>query len=86
MASVTGMYNIKDNNGTETKGYEVVASVGNITGSYQEVVDGDTYFTAGISQPVTGALSVYAEYQLEQNATAGEKDQNSYAIGTKIVF
>ena len=24
--------------------------------------------------------------QLEQNATASEKDQNSYAIGTKIVF
>ncbi len=86
MASVTGMYNIKDDNGTETKGYEVVASVGNITAGYGEVVDGDTYFTAGISQPVTGALSVYAEYQLEQNVTASEKDQNSYAIGTKIVF
>ncbi len=85
-ASVTGMYNIKDDNGTETKGYEVVATMGNITAGYGEVVDGDTYFTAGISQPVTGALSVYAEYQLEQNATAGENDQNSYAIGTKIVF
>ena len=86
MASVTGMYNIKDDNGTETKGYEVVASMGNITAGYGEVVDGDTYFTAGISQPVTGALSVYAEYQLEQNVSASEKDQNSYAIGTKIVF
>ena len=86
MVSVTGMYNIKDDNGTETKGYEVVASMGNITAGYGEVVDGDTYFTAGISQPVTGALSVYAEYQLEQNVSASEKDQNSYAIGTKIVF
>ena len=86
MATVTGMYNIKDDNGTETKGYEVVATMGNITAGYGEVVDGDTYFTAGISQPVTGALSVYAEYQLEQNVTASEKDQNSYAIGTKIVF
>ena len=85
-ASVTGMYNIKDNAGTETKGYEVVASMNNITAGYGEIVDGDTYFTAGIDMPITGALSVYAEYQLEQNVTASEKDQNSYAIGTKIVF
>mgnify|MGYP003313577454 FL=1 len=30
-AAVTGMYNIKDDNGTETKGYELVASVGDLS-------------------------------------------------------
>ena len=49
-------------------------------------VDGDSYITAGIDQPITGAFSVYAEYQLEQNVSSSEKDQNNYAIGTKIVF
>ena len=41
-ASVTGMYNIKDNAGTETKGYEVVASMNNITAGYGEIVDGES--------------------------------------------
>ena len=57
-----------------------------LTAGYGEIVDGDSYITAGIDQPITGAFSVYAEYQLEQNDTAGAKDQNNYAIGTKIVF
>jgi len=84
--SVTGAYSVKDNVGTETKGYEVVASIGSINAGYGEIVDGDSFITAGIDHPITGALSVYAEYQLEQNDTAGAKDQNNYAIGTKIVF
>ena len=85
-AAVTGMYNIKDDNGTETKGYEVVASVGDISVGYGEVVDGDTYITAGIDKAITGAFSVYAEYQLEQNVTANQEDQNNYALGAKVTF
>ena len=85
-AAVTGMYNIKDDNGTETKGYELVASVGDISVGYGEVVDGDTYITAGIDKALTGAFSVYAEYQLEQNISSSEEDQNNYAVGAKVTF
>ena len=85
-AAVTGMYNIKDDNGTETKGYELVASVGDISVGYGEVVDGDTYITAGIDKALTGAFSVYAEYQLEQNVSSSEEDQNNYAVGAKVTF
>ena len=84
--AISAAYSIKDSSGTETKGYEVVGTVGNINAGYGEIVDGDSFITAGIDHPITGALSVYAEYQLEQNDTAGAKDQNNYAIGTKIVF
>ena len=85
-AAVTGMYNIKDDNGTETKGYELVASVGDISVGYGEIIDGDTYITAGIDKAITGAFSVYAEYQLEQNVTANQEDQNNYAVGAKVTF
>ena len=84
--ALSAAYSIKDSSGTETKGYEVVGTVGNISVGYGEIVDGDSYITAGIDQPITGAFSVYAEYQLEQNVSSSEKDQNNYAIGTKIVF
>jgi len=84
--AISAAYSIKDSSGTETKGYEVVGTVGNISVGYGEIVDGDSYITAGIDQPITGAFSVYAEYQLEQNVSSSEKDQNNYAIGTKIVF
>ena len=58
----------------------------NISVGYGEIVDGDSYITAGIDQPITNAFSVYAEYQLEQNVSSSEEDQNNYAVGTKIVF
>ena len=84
--TVTGAFSIKDTAGTETKGYEVVTSLGSISAGYGKIVNGDKFITAGFDQPITGALSLYAEYQLEQNSTAGEKDQNNYAVGTKLVF
>jgi len=84
--AISAAYSIKDSSGTETKGYEVVGTVGNISVGYGEIVDGDSYITAGIDQPITGAFSVYAEYQLEQNVSSSEEDQNNYAVGTKIVF
>ena len=36
-ASVTGMYNIKDDNGTQTKGYEQEASHGDISVGYAKI-------------------------------------------------
>ena len=58
----------------------------NISVGYGEVIDGDTYITAGIDKAITGAFSVYAEYQLEQNVTANQEDQNNYAVGAKVTF
>lgn len=84
--SLSGAYSIKDASGTETKGYEVVAGLGDITLGYGEVVDGDTYITAGYSKSITDGFSVYAEYQLEQNITAGQEDQNNYAVGAALTF
>jgi len=84
--AISAAYSIKDSSGTETKGYEIVGTVANISVGYGEIVDGDSYITAGIDQPITGAFSVYAEYQLEQNVSSSEEDQNNYAVGTKIVF
>ena len=84
--AISAAYSIKDNAGTETKGYEIVGTVANISVGYGEIVDGDSYITAGIDQPITNAFSVYAEYQLEQNVSSSEEDQNNYAVGTKIVF
>lgn len=85
-ASITGMYSIKDDSGTETKGYEVVASLGDISVGYGEIVDGDTYITAGYNKSITNMFSVYAEYQLEQNISASEEDQNNYAVGAALSF
>ena len=84
--AISAAYSIKDNAGTETKGYEVVGTMGNISLGYGEIVDGDSFITAGIDHSLTDAFSVYAEYQLEQNVSSSEEDQNNYAIGAKVVF
>ena len=84
--AISAVYSIKDNAGTETKGYEVVAQYDSISVGYGEIVDGDSFITAGIDHSLTAAFAVYAEYQLEQNVSSSEEDQNNYAVGAKVVF
>ena len=56
MSAISAAYSVKDSAGTETKGYEVVGtrSVA-LSAGYGEIVDGDSFITAGIDHPITGA-------------------------------